>query len=48
VASPAQFDEEAPTLGRAPTLGGDTDEILAAQGYEPAQIEDLRARGIIK
>ena len=30
-----------------PALGEDTDAILAELGYPPAEIADLRARGII-
>jgi crotonobetainyl-CoA:carnitine CoA-transferase CaiB-like acyl-CoA transferase len=47
VASPAQFDGRIPKLGKAPTLGGNTDEILAAQGLDAGEIAALRERGIV-
>ena len=30
-----------------PTLGQDTDAILGELGYEPAEIEELRTRGVV-
>jgi len=48
VAAPAQFDGEAPCLGRAPTMGADTDDVLSAQGFDIDAIADLRARGIVR
>jgi crotonobetainyl-CoA:carnitine CoA-transferase CaiB-like acyl-CoA transferase len=48
VPAPAQFDGEVPELGRAPTLGADTDDVLRARGLGDAAIEDLRARGIVR
>jgi crotonobetainyl-CoA:carnitine CoA-transferase CaiB-like acyl-CoA transferase len=47
VAAPAQFDGEAPRLGKAPEMGADTDEVLAAHGFDEAAIADLRARKIV-
>ena len=34
VPAPAQFDGEVTQLGKAPTLGSDTDDVLAAHGYD--------------
>ena len=34
--------------GASPTLGRDTDAILASLGYGPEEIESLRARGVIR
>ena len=48
VPAPAQFDGEAPALGRAPTFGADTDAVLRGQGLDDDAIADLRARGIIR
>src|SRR5467141_447555 len=45
--SPWQFSETPARIGVAPELGGHNDEALVELGYSPAQIEDLRARGII-
>jgi len=44
--SPWHFSETPACIGIAPELGADSDEILAGLGYTPAQIEDLRERGI--
>jgi crotonobetainyl-CoA:carnitine CoA-transferase CaiB-like acyl-CoA transferase len=33
--------------GRAPTVGEQTDQILAEAGYAPAEIEALRQDGVI-
>lgn len=48
VPAPAQFDGEVPTLGRAPTFGADTDDVLRSQGLDDDVIADLRARAIIR
>ncbi len=45
--SPWHFSETPPHIGVAPKLGADNDEILAALGYTPAQIENFRDRKII-
>jgi crotonobetainyl-CoA:carnitine CoA-transferase CaiB-like acyl-CoA transferase len=45
--SPWHFSETSAQVGIAPELGADNDEILAALGYTPAQIDDLRERKII-
>jgi crotonobetainyl-CoA:carnitine CoA-transferase CaiB-like acyl-CoA transferase len=45
--SPWRFSETPAQVGIAPELGADNDEILAALGYTPAQIEDFRERKII-
>ena len=42
VPAPAQFDGEVTELGRAPSLGADTDAVLAANGFDEAAIADLR------
>ena len=47
VPAPAQFDGVAPVLGRAPTFGADTDEVLRSQGVTDDAIADLRSRRII-
>ena len=47
VAAPVQFGGEVPALGRAPTFGADTDEVLRSRGLDDAAIADLRARRII-
>jgi crotonobetainyl-CoA:carnitine CoA-transferase CaiB-like acyl-CoA transferase len=45
--SPWQFSETPAHAGIAPDLGAHNDEILGELGYSPAQIDDLRQRGII-
>src|SRR3954470_19162127 len=45
--SPWHFSETPAQVGIAPELGADTDAVLGALGYSPAQITDLRARKII-
>jgi crotonobetainyl-CoA:carnitine CoA-transferase CaiB-like acyl-CoA transferase len=45
--SPWQFSETPAKPGIAPELGADNDAILADLGYTPAQIGDLRQRGVI-
>ena len=45
--SPWHFSETPAHIGVAPELGSYNDEALAALGYSPAQIQDLRERGII-
>jgi crotonobetainyl-CoA:carnitine CoA-transferase CaiB-like acyl-CoA transferase len=47
VPAPVQFDGDPPKLGRAPTFGADTDDVLRAHGYSDERIADLRARGVI-
>ena len=47
VAAPVQFGEEAPSLGKAPAFGADTDDVLRAHGRDEATIADLRARRVI-
>src|SRR5881398_742555 len=42
--SPWHFSETPAQVGIAPELGADTDAVLGALGYSPAQITDLRAR----
>jgi crotonobetainyl-CoA:carnitine CoA-transferase CaiB-like acyl-CoA transferase len=47
VASPIRVPgEEIPTRA-APALGADTDAVLAGLGLKPADIESLRARGVV-
>jgi len=36
-----------PAPGPAPTVGGDTREVLAAAGYSPAEIDALRDDGVV-
>ena len=45
--SPWHFSETPAKVGVAPELGSHNDESLAGLGYTPAQIRDLRERGII-
>ena len=33
--------------GPAPTLGQHTDEVLTETGVTPAEIEDLRGKGVV-
>jgi crotonobetainyl-CoA:carnitine CoA-transferase CaiB-like acyl-CoA transferase len=47
VPAPVQFDGEAPKLGRAPTFGAHTEEVLRSQGFDDDEIADLRSRGVI-
>ena len=48
VACPVRFDSQAPmSLSAPPLLGQDTAAILAEIGYDDADIESLRARGIV-
>ena len=36
-----------PTYKRAPDLGANNKEILSSLGYDPEQIEELVAKGVI-
>jgi crotonobetainyl-CoA:carnitine CoA-transferase CaiB-like acyl-CoA transferase len=46
---PLDIDGESPTLRHQPPQAGEqTDEILAALGYDAARIGDLRARNVIR
>ena len=45
--SPWHFSETPAKPGIAPELGADNDAVLAELGYTPAQIADLRERGVI-
>jgi crotonobetainyl-CoA:carnitine CoA-transferase CaiB-like acyl-CoA transferase len=45
--SPWNFSETPAHIGVAPELGAHNDKALAGLGYTPAQIQDLRERGII-
>ncbi len=47
VASPAQFDETAPTMTRCPGHGEHTDDVLLAAGYDMDQILELKLSGAI-
>ena len=47
VASPIRIPGEALPSRAAPALGANTDEVLAALGFNAAQIGDLRRRGIV-
>lgn len=47
VPAPAQFNESAPRLTRAPTHGEHTDEVLADLGFDTATITQLRTRGVV-
>jgi len=47
VAAPAQFDGETPRLGKAPTFGADTDQVLADCGLDGKTIASLREQKIV-
>jgi crotonobetainyl-CoA:carnitine CoA-transferase CaiB-like acyl-CoA transferase len=47
VAAPVQFDEEVPTLTRAPAFGADTDDILADLGLTNEEVAELRQAGVV-
>ena len=49
VASPLNFSghEGKPVVRAASAVGADTDDVLRAVGYSDAELEDLRARGVI-
>jgi crotonobetainyl-CoA:carnitine CoA-transferase CaiB-like acyl-CoA transferase len=47
VPAPVQFGGEAPTLGKAPAFGADTDDVLRTHGVSDDAIADLRSRRII-
>ena len=47
VASPAQFDREAPTLRRAPGHGEHTDEVLAELGFGTDEVLRLKESGAV-
>lgn len=47
VVAPIQFDGEATQLGRAPSHGADTAEVLTQYGFGAEQIADLTARGVV-
>lgn len=47
VASPAQFDEQAPSLTRAPEHGEHTEIYLLERGIEWDRIEELKAQGVL-
>lgn len=48
VPAPAQFSEQSPHLQGTPTLGEHTDEVLAEIGMSAAEIDALRAQGVIR
>jgi crotonobetainyl-CoA:carnitine CoA-transferase CaiB-like acyl-CoA transferase len=47
VASPIRIDGDRPQARPAPALGADTDAVLAAAGFSPAEIAALRGDGVI-
>jgi crotonobetainyl-CoA:carnitine CoA-transferase CaiB-like acyl-CoA transferase len=47
VPAPAQFDGAVSRLGKAPSLGSDTDDVLTAHGFDEKTIADLRQRGVV-
>jgi len=50
VAGPAAFDGRAAPaeLRGSPQMGEHTDSLLTAAGYTPAQIADLKSRGVVQ
>jgi len=49
VSYPARFDGQTPDIRRVPqALGAQTREVLIEAGYEPAEIDSLLTRGVIK
>jgi crotonobetainyl-CoA:carnitine CoA-transferase CaiB-like acyl-CoA transferase len=48
VPAPAQFDGAVPALGKAPTFGAHTDDVLRAHGFDDDAIANLRTRGVIR
>lgn len=47
IASPVQFNQEAPQLTRGPLLGEHTGEVLRPLGFSDAQLAGLRQSGVI-
>lgn len=47
VASPVQFDNEAPALRRAPAFAEHTDEVLQGLGYDWDRIIELKVEGAV-
>jgi len=47
VASPVQFDEEEPTVRRAPEHGADTDAVLESLGYDWDAVVELKVSGAV-
>jgi crotonobetainyl-CoA:carnitine CoA-transferase CaiB-like acyl-CoA transferase len=47
LANPIKLDGERPPSRSAPSLGVDTDTLLAEVGYTPTQIAELRQRGLV-
>jgi crotonobetainyl-CoA:carnitine CoA-transferase CaiB-like acyl-CoA transferase len=47
VPAPAQFDQEAAILGKAPRHGADTDSVLGTLGVDGETLARLRADGVI-
>ena len=45
VGVPFTISNYQPTYGPCPTLGGNTEEILASLGYTPEQMEAMKANG---
>ena len=47
ITAPVQFDQDAPTLSRAPGHGEHTDEVMTALGHDMDELIRLKVAGVI-
>ncbi len=47
VSTPLHFDQTAFAPRPAPSLGGDSEDVLASLGYDEASILDLKVAGVV-